>query len=98
MTHRKREFVPLWSIFQTKHGCLATVILVCAIILVGMFPLLLLPIFIGACLVGIVGVCAVISGLVDINREALELHAASDDELYAKESRASPDSVSINES
>jgi hypothetical protein len=43
---------------------------------VSKFPILLIPIFITAVVIGIIGLIAILAGLVDMNREALEYQTA----------------------
>jgi hypothetical protein len=76
MSNRKRGFIPLFSIFQTEHPGLITVILVITIIVVAIFPILLLPILIVAVVIGIIGLLGILAGLVDMNRESLQYRAA----------------------
>ena len=81
MNSKKRGFIPLFSAFQTEHPLLAGVILVIAIILVARYPIFLLPILITAVVIGIISLFAIISGLVDMNRESLEYRVVEDTEL-----------------
>lgn len=81
MNSKKRGFIPLFSVFQTEHAFLASVILVIALILVARFPIFLLPILITAVVIGIISLFAIIAGLVDMNREALEYRVVEDTEL-----------------
>lgn len=75
MNSGKRGFVPLFSVLQTEQSVLASVIIVVALILVTAFPILLLLILIIAVAIGIVSLIAIIAGLVDMNKEALEYRA-----------------------
>lgn len=72
MNSKKRGFIPLFSVFQTEHTFLATAILVIAIILVAIAPTFLLLMLIIAVVIGIIGLFAITSGLIDMNREAME--------------------------
>jgi len=72
MNSKKRGFIPLFSVFQTEHTFLATAILVIAILLVAIDPTFLLLILIIAVVIGIIGLFAITSGLIDMNREAME--------------------------
>ena len=81
MNSKKRGFIPLFSVFQTEHAFLASAILVIAIILVAISPIFLLFLLITVAAIGIVGLFAIISGLVDMNREALEYQATKHTEL-----------------
>lgn len=81
MNTKKRGFIPLFSVFQTEHSVLASVILVITIILGAMFPTLLLLIVIAAVVIGIISLFAIIAGLVDMNREAMEYRTVEHTEL-----------------
>jgi hypothetical protein len=81
MNSKKRDFIPLFNVFQTEHPLLAGVILVIAIILVARYPIFLLPILITAVVIGIIGLFAIIAGLVAMNREALEYRVVKGKEL-----------------
>jgi len=72
MNPKKRGYIPLFSVFQTEHAVLASVVLVIAFILVTIFPILLLLILITAVIIGIISLFAIIAGLVNMNKEALE--------------------------
>ena len=71
MGDKKRGFIPLFSIFQTEHPVLLTAITVLTIIIVAMFPALLPVLLVAAIIVGIIGLFAVFTGLIDMNRESL---------------------------
>jgi hypothetical protein len=85
MNDKKRGFIPLFSIFQTEHPLLVTVILVITIILVGIFPVLLLPIFVAAVVIGIIGLLGILAGLVDMNRESIQYRPVERSELIPDE-------------
>jgi hypothetical protein len=81
MNNKKHGFVPLFSIFQTDHPVLVTVIFVITIIVVAIFPILILPILIVAVVIGIIGLLGILAGLVDMNRESLQYRAAEHSEM-----------------
>ena len=74
MNSKKRGHIPLFSVFQTEHAVLASIVLVIAFILVTIFPILLPLILVTAIVLGIITLLAIIAGLIDMNREALEYH------------------------
>jgi len=87
MNSKKRGTVPLFSVFQTEHTFLASTILVIAIILVAISPVFLFLLLIVVVVLGVVGLLAIISGLVDMNREALEYRSTEHTGLISNHHR-----------